>query len=76
MLQFAEEATIQVGQRYTVTIFHFGVFIKKKKKKKKNMKEHIVMISTYHLVSVYLKIIGKKMAVCELMHCLVCCQKN
>lgn len=64
-LRFAEEATREVGQTYTVTTFDLGVCMKALPLIWNNpdkYKNHIVMVGTFHLVCAYLKMIGKKMA--------------
>lgn len=63
-LRYAEEATRQVGQQYTITTFDLGVCMKAYPliwKFPEKYKNHIVMIGSFHAASAYLKMIGKKM---------------
>ena len=64
-LRFAEEATKEVGQTYTITTFDLGVCMKALPliwNDPEKYKNHIVMVGTFHLVCAYLKMVGKKMA--------------
>ena len=64
-LRYAEKATEEVGQTYTVTTFDLGVCMKAFPIIWNNpgkYKDHIVMIGTFHLICAYLKVVGKKMA--------------
>ena len=61
-LRYAEEATKEVGQTYTVTTFDLGVCMKAFPiiwNNPEKYKDHIVMIGTFHLICAYLKMVGK-----------------
>jgi hypothetical protein len=64
-LRYAEEASREIGQSYTVTTFDLGVCMKAYPLVWNNphtYEKHIVMIGTFHLICAYLKMVGKKMA--------------
>ena len=63
-LRYAEEATQEVGQLYTVTTFDLGVCMKAYPltwKYPVKYQNHIVMIGTFHIIYAYFKMIGHKM---------------
>ena len=64
-MKHAEEATKEVKQEYTVTTFDLGVCMKAYPliwNQPDKYRKHNIMVGTFHLVGVYLKMIGKKMA--------------
>ena len=64
-LRYAEEATREVGQIYTVPTFDLGVCMKAYPiiwNNPERYKNHSVMIGTFHLICAYMRMIGKKMA--------------
>lgn len=61
-LKHAEEATKEVKQEYTVTTFDLGVCMKAYPliwNQPDKYRKHNIMVGTFHLVGVYLKMIGK-----------------
>ena len=63
-LRYAEEATNEVKQRYTITTFDLGVCMKAYPLVWNNQvryEKHIILIGTFHLICAYMKMIGKKM---------------
>ena len=63
-LRYAEEASKEVGQAYTITTFDLGVCMKALPLIWNNpvkYSKHIVLIGTFHLICAYLKMVGKKM---------------
>ena len=63
-LRYSEEATKEVGQRYTISSFDLGVCMKAYPlvwKNPERYKDHIIMIGSFHVVCAYLKMVGKKM---------------
>ena len=64
-LLYAEKASMDVGQKYTVTTFDLGVCMKAYPiiwNHPQKYKNHIILIGTFHLICAYLKMVGKKMA--------------
>lgn len=64
-LRYAEEATAEVGQEYTITTFDLGVWMKALPlvwNHPDKYRKHIILIGTFHLACAYMKMIGKKMA--------------
>ena len=63
-LRYSEEATKEVGQRYTISSFDLGVCMKAYPliwKNPERYKDHIVMIGSFHVVCAFMKMVGKKM---------------
>ncbi len=63
-LRYSEEATKEVGQRYTISTFDLGVCMKAYPliwKNPERYKDHIIMIGSFHVVCAYMKMVGKKM---------------
>ena len=63
-LKYSEEATKEVGQKYTITTFDLGVCMKAYPllfNDPEKYKDHIVLIGSFHTTMAYLKMIGKKM---------------
>jgi len=63
-LRYAEEATNEVQQQYVITTFDLGVCMKAYPliwNNQAGYDKHIILIGTFHLVSAYMKMIGKKM---------------
>lgn len=62
-LLYSEEATKEVGQRYTITTSDLGVFMKAYLliwKNHERFKDHSIMIGSFHVVCAYLKMTGMK----------------
>ena len=62
-LKYSEEATKEVGQKYTITTFDLGVCMKAYPllfNDPEKYKDHIVLIGSFHTTMAYLKMIGKK----------------
>ena len=65
VLRYSQEASEKVGQSIVITTFDLGVCMKAYPLVWNNpvkYKNHIIMIGTFHLISAYFKMIGKKMA--------------
>lgn len=63
-LRYAQNATAEVGQKYTITTFDLGVIMKAYPlvwNDIEKYKDHIILIGTFHCEMGYLKMIGKKM---------------
>ena len=68
-LRFAEEATREVGQEYTITTFDLGVCMKAYPliwKEPEMYQKHVILIGTFHLTCAHFHMIGKKMDSCGL----------
>ena len=64
-LKLSEEATKEVGQRYTITTFDLGVCMKAYPliwRYPEVYKDHIIMVGSFHVMCAFFKMIGKKMA--------------
>ena len=62
-LQYAEQATDEVGQHYVFSTYDLGVCMKAYPlvwNFPGKFKRHIILIGTFHLIMAYLKMIGKK----------------
>jgi hypothetical protein len=63
-LRYAEEATREVNQEYTITTFDLGVCMKAYPLVWNNparYEKHIILLGTFHLACAYLKMVAKKM---------------
>lgn len=63
-LRYAENATKEVGQKYTITTYDLGVIMKAFPlvwNKPEQYKDHIILVGTFHTIMAYFKMIGKKM---------------
>ena len=61
----SKEASDEVGQKYAITTFDLGVYMKAYRIMWKNpdtYKDHIVTIGSFHLACAYLRMVGQKMA--------------
>ena len=63
-LRYAESATAEVNQQYTITTFDLGVCMKAYPitwNNPERYQNHIILIGTFHLACAFMKMIGKKM---------------
>ena len=63
-LKYAEEATEEVNQKYVITTYDLGVCMKAFPiiwSESRKYKTHIIMMGSFHILCVYMKMIGNKM---------------